>query len=222
MIPNSVQSQTKGKVAKTFVTSFEAAKMLGVTLRTIQLWADGGLLECWKTSGGHRRIARESVERLLQVRPAPESAGETGLHDRTEHSPERLRILVVDDEADILRLYRMQLARWQLAPHVTVAANGYEGLVLLGSTQPHMLITDLHMPEMDGFQMLRILRTLSQVDATEIVVVTGLDPEEIAARGGLPSGVATIKKPIPFAELEKIATRIAASSGCLIGTGATG
>lgn len=43
--------------------------MLGVSVRTIQLWVDGGVLEAWKTVGGHRRITRESVGDLLRRRP---------------------------------------------------------------------------------------------------------------------------------------------------------
>lgn len=42
----------------------EAADMLGVSLRTIQLWVDGGVLDAWKTAGGHRRVSLDSVQRL--------------------------------------------------------------------------------------------------------------------------------------------------------------
>lgn len=42
----------------------EASEILGVSLRTVQLWVDSGILEAWKTAGGHRRISRASVEAL--------------------------------------------------------------------------------------------------------------------------------------------------------------
>lgn len=42
----------------------EAAEMLGVSLRTIQLWVDGGVLDAWKTAGGHRRVSFDSIQRL--------------------------------------------------------------------------------------------------------------------------------------------------------------
>jgi excisionase family DNA binding protein len=198
------------------MTSHEAAGMLGVTLRTVQLWANKGILEFWKTEGGHRRILRSSVERLLAER-APEQLGPTDpVRLVPAPSAESLRILVVEDEPDLLRLYRMQLARWPMAPEVSTASNGFEGLVLLGSLRPHLLIADLHMPEMDGFQMLRTLRAMPQLDAMEIVVVTGLDTTEVEQRGGLPTGTAVLPKPIPFVELEKIAARVAADNGCRV------
>lgn len=193
--------------------------MLGVTMRTVQLWANSGLLTCWKTEGGHRRIMRDSVERLLAARVLPESMPVAPVAAVADQPAVPLRILVVEDDPDLLRLYRLQLARWPMQPEVTTAMNGFEGMVVLGSLRPHLLITDLHMPEVDGFHMLRILRTMPQLDATEIVVVTGIGAEDVAQRGGLPQGIPILPKPIPFAELEKIALRVAAQNGCRVGGG---
>ena len=48
----------------------EAAERLGVALRTVQLWVESGVLPAWKTAGGHRRISRIAVERLIGERRA--------------------------------------------------------------------------------------------------------------------------------------------------------
>jgi len=48
-------------------TTAEAARSLGVSLRTVQLWVDSGALQAWKTVGGHRRIPLESLERLRKL-----------------------------------------------------------------------------------------------------------------------------------------------------------
>ncbi len=204
---------------KSYLTTYETAALLGVTLRTVQLWANQGLLESWKTKGGHRRVVRESVERLLVSRGRQPAFRDAVSDVAQPTSAETLRILVVEDEPDLLRLYRMQLARWSMAPEVSLAGNGFEGLVLIGSFRPHLLIADLHMPEMDGFRMLRTLRAMPQLDPIEIVVVTGLDAADVAQRGGLPDGTAVLPKPIPFAELERIATRVAAGNACRTGGG---
>lgn len=47
-----------------YCTTAEAARSLGVSIRTIQLWVDSGVLTAWKTVGGHRRILLDSVERF--------------------------------------------------------------------------------------------------------------------------------------------------------------
>ena len=46
----------------------EVARVLGMAVRSVQLMVDRGELEAWKTPGGHRRIARASVERWLNQR----------------------------------------------------------------------------------------------------------------------------------------------------------
>ena len=53
------------RIPMAFCTTREAAELLNVSLRTAQLWVEKGLLEAWKTSGGHRRISRQSIESLL-------------------------------------------------------------------------------------------------------------------------------------------------------------
>lgn len=186
---------------KTFCTTREAAEILGVSLRTAQLWAEAGLLEAWKTTGGHRRITRNSVERLLSRRPP-------GI-ESAPAADSSLSILVVEDDPVVLRVYARRMARWPMSPRVATAGNGYEALVRVGLGKPDLLVTDLHMPEMDGFQMLRQLRKMSELAEITIVAVTGLDPADIEARGGIPEGIPVLPKPIPFDRLRDIATVLA-------------
>jgi len=202
-------SPAEPKIAKSYMTTHEAAQCLGVSLRTAQLWAEQGLLTHWKTSGGHRRIERESVNRLLADRGGSESANRQAALAPAEKHPKDLQILVVDDDADLLRLYRLQMVRWSCRPAVQTASSGFEALVRIGAHPPDLLVVDLQMPGMDGFQMLRALRAMAVVDTVEIVVVTGLAPEQLAARGGVPAGIPVMGKPVVFAELERIAQRLA-------------
>jgi excisionase family DNA binding protein len=52
-------------ISMSFCTTRQAAILLNVSLRTAQLWVEKGLLEAWKTTGGHRRISRASINRRL-------------------------------------------------------------------------------------------------------------------------------------------------------------
>ncbi len=182
-----------------YCTTREAAKMLGVSLRTVQLWAESGLVEAWKTEGGHRRISRTSVQRLLQGDnyPLPKLAV-------PEQRFERLKILVVEDDSVLLKLYKTVIASWNLPVDLITAGTGVEGLIRVGRDTPDLMITDLSMPGMDGFELIRSLATSSFREGMEIVVVTGLDAADVAARGGLPEGVRLFPKPVPFAELRAI------------------
>lgn len=204
------------RVRKSFCTTREAAELLGVSLRTAQLWVESGQLQAWKTSGGHRRIARESVESLL-AQPAESlllaltpSGGEEA-SENGEKAP--LSILVVEDEATLRLIYEVNLARWPLKPTVISAGDGYEALIRIGHSRPDLLIADLQMPGMDGFRMLRTIRSLPELANLAIVVVSGLDADDIAAHGGIPEGIPVLPKPVPFARLLEIAERVAADRG---------
>ena len=211
---------SQANVQKIFCTTREASEILGVSLRTAQLWVESGLLEAWKTSGGHRRISRDSVERLL-FNPAMRSGARQEKADAGNPGtakPEApaageppLAILVVEDSTALRRLYELTLARWPFPVRITTASDGHEALIRLGLQRPDMLIADLNMPKMDGFHMLEAIRAIPELNDLAIVAVTGLDPKEILERGGVPEGVRVLPKPIPFGELQVIAAEVAAT-----------
>ena len=181
-------------IEKSFCTTREAATLLGVSVGTVQLWVESGLLQAWKTAGGHRRVLRDSVLGLLHKKPTP------GVPAR------RLRIMVVEDDTALLRLYEINMSRWPMVREVIPVDNAVTALMTIGRSPPDLLVMDLHMPGMDGFRMLREMHASPEISNTNIVVVTGLDAAAIAERGGLPAGVEVLPKPIPFNRLLEIAT----------------
>lgn len=203
-------------IEKSFCTTREAAKLLGVSVGTVQLWVESGLLRAWKTAGGHRRVMRDSVDQLL--RKEPESSVTPAPAEPLPNQPRQLRIMVVEDDADLLRLYQAKLARWPMATKVTGMYSAIAALLAIGRSGPDLLITDLNMPEMDGFSMLRMLHQAPELAHTTIVAVTGLDETAIAAKGGLPPGILVLTKPIPFDRLQEIAAGIVNQSRFLLNT----
>ena len=201
-------ARSSRRVPMTYCTTREAADMLGISLRTAQLWVENGMLEAWKTEGGHRRIARASIEKLLANTPASSAAPAHSAPDApAEKRP--FTILVAEDEPDLLRLYELNMMLWPMRPRVLTASNGFQALVMLGSQQPDMMVADLHMPGMDGFRMLHTLHKMPEAKPMTLVVVSGLDPEEVHARGGVPEGIAILPKPIPFDRLLRYAMEAA-------------
>lgn len=201
-------------VEKSFCTTREAATVLGVSVGTVQLWVENGLLKAWKTTGGHRRVSRDSVGALLNQHKSPDiystapSKAIEATHSVASPVMRRMQILVVDDDAQLLRLYQANLSRWFMQPNVVVSSEAVEALIMIGRSQPDLLIADLHMPGMDGFKLLRVLRSKPELDRTTIVVVSGLDAADIQARGGIPAGIELLPKPIPFDRLLDIAKHI--------------
>ena len=128
-------------------------------------------------------------------------------------SPAPFSILVVEDDADLRQLYELKLCNWPMQPHVRTARDvndGYEELIRMGHAKPDLLIADLQMLGMDGFRMLKTISNAPELAGMAIVVVSGLDAEEIVRRGGVPDGIPVLPKPVPFDQLRAIAEQLVA------------
>ncbi|QJE01916.1 response regulator [Massilia forsythiae] len=182
---------------KEFYSTAEAAKILGVSHRTVQLWVEAGTLQAWKTAGGHRRIAAASLEHVLAGRRqalAPAAA------EPVREAPRLTKVLIVDDDATLLRLYELEIAGWGLPLQIIKAGDGFEALLKIGEQRPDILISDLSMPGMDGFRMVNSLRANPQQEGLHIIIVSGLDVSTIKSLG-LPADIPVFSKPVPFGQL---------------------
>lgn len=92
----------------------------------------------------------------------------------------RQKILILDDEQDILEIYQEILARLPSQPEIHTADSGPRAIALLESEPFKLLLVDLRMPAMDGFQVLAIVRR--RFPALRVVVMTGVDDEQFRAR----------------------------------------
>jgi len=172
-----------------FITTKEAALLLGVSLRTVQLWVESGVIKAWKTAGGHRRIPQSAIAKLLEQQRS----------DLKEEShPKTLKVLVVEDEPGLLEFYHLRIASWGLNCQVFTAKDGYEGLLQVGEHKPDLIISDLLMPDMDGFRMIHSIKNHKESKDTQLIVITALNSEEIENHGGLPGDILVLNKPIPF------------------------
>jgi excisionase family DNA binding protein len=186
--------------AADYCSTKEAAAVLGVSHRTVQLWVENGTLQAWRTAGGHRRITLESVNRLVDGRRAAIGGGAQATTPAAAAAPGKPRVLVVDDDPLMLRLYELEMAGWGLDMDLIKAHNGFEALIRIGERRPDLLVSDLNMPGMDGFRMIRTLREDSGTMGMNVIVVSGLDRATIKAMG-LPSDIPVFPKPVPFNEL---------------------
>ena len=174
-------------------TTRTAAQRLGVSLRTVQLWVDSGILQAWKTPGGHRRVTISSVQKLLQ------QGGKQVAHDPGQD--QGFVALLIEDDADLLRFYELTINSWGLPLNLVSAENGYEGLMRIGELQPNLIVTDLIMPGLDGFDMIHALRANPLLSDTDVIVMTSMAQMEIDDRGGLPRDYSILFKPVSFSQM---------------------
>lgn len=187
----------QGYDAADFCSTKQAATLLGVSHRTVQLWVESGVLQAWKTAGGHRRIMLASVKRLVDQRS--QAIQRPPAHAQTQA---QRKVLLVEDDPTSLRLYEFQLRSWGLPLQVLKASNGLEALIKIGESRPDLLITDLSMPGVDGFRMIRTLRADPIYGRMAIIVISGLDRTTIKSMG-LPEDIPVLIKPVPLADLQE-------------------
>ncbi|MEQ1858643.1 MAG: response regulator [Chthoniobacteraceae bacterium] len=90
------------------------------------------------------------------------------------------RILILDDESDILEIYQEILARLPSLPEIVTTDSGAQAVALIESQTFNLMLLDLRMPQMDGFQVLAIARR--KFPSLRVVVMTGSDDEQFRAR----------------------------------------
>ncbi len=174
-------------------TTRQVAQRLGVSLGTVQNMVDRGELKAWKTAGGHRRIPEKEIQAALQLR--------VRYDDFSANISGDLDILIAEDDKIMQLLYRSTIERWGFPVKLRIVNNGFEGLIEVGRRCPDVLISDLMMPGMDGYEMIRRLREMPELESTDILVISSIDPATIEQQG-LPDDVTIFSKPIPFHEIK--------------------
>jgi CheY-like chemotaxis protein len=92
----------------------------------------------------------------------------------------RHKILVVDDDADLLEIYRETFAMLPSNPEIHVASSGSRAIAMLENTDYRVLVSDLNMPKMDGLQLLSVVRR--QHPDLRTVVLTAVVDEQFRSR----------------------------------------
>ena len=112
---------------------------------------------------------------------------------------ERKKILLVDDSSTVLLMEKMILSR---SPYdLVTAADGQEGLDKAVAERPDLILLDVIMPRMDGFEVVRRLRQRDEMRAVPVIMVTTRG-ELASVETGYQSGCTDyITKPIDGVEL---------------------
>jgi excisionase family DNA binding protein len=183
-------------------TTLEAARLLGMSVRSVQLMVDRGELEAWKTPGGHRRIARASLEHLRstarKTAPPPRPAGSIAA------TLERPRVLLIDDSIHFQKLVSLLMRQRFPDVELHVADDGIAGLALYGRLQPQVLIVDILLPGIDGATLITSLRSHAQFARSHLVVVTSLDEPQRAPYAFALDQLPVIHKPRLVTELPEL------------------
>ena len=193
--------------AKKFLSTKQTALLLGVSVSTVQNLVEQGLLRAWKTAGGHRRIYEESIDSFRQSfgyennLMGPEEPMQSQV-ERSTARPVKAEVLIIEDDPFMHQVYMKALTNYDDVINVHVCEDGLSGLMHIGTQKPDLLILDLNIPNVDGFEMLKSIRSAKQTSSLQVLVVSGLSDEELQAQQELLRPYKFVRKPISADFLE--------------------
>jgi excisionase family DNA binding protein len=159
------------------LTPTEVADRLLVATVTVRLWANKGLLPSVTTLGGHRRFRAEDVESFVARHQQP-NAG---------YRAPAARVLIIDDDPQFARYLAGIISKQAVGATVDIAHDGFSAGVKCQASRPDIVTLDLHMPDMDGFEVCAMLRAMFGKTKPRIVALTGFasktNVERILAAG---------------------------------------
>jgi excisionase family DNA binding protein len=153
-----------------WLTLGQAARYLGVAQSTIRKWSDSGRVRAFKTPGRHRRYRRGDLDAFLErslpdARPGP-------------------TVLIVDDDERLREYVRVNLEMEGYT--VREAGSAEEGMEVLDDLRPDLVLLDVMMPKVDGWEMLQRMHERHGVGSIPVVMFSGKVDEgagEAAERG---------------------------------------
>jgi twitching motility two-component system response regulator PilG len=112
-----------------------------------------------------------------------------------------MKVLLVDDTRTLLSLIQVYLMGWQI--EFVEAKDGVEGLAKAREHRPALVISDVRMPGMDGFELCAALRADPDLHKLPIVLLTSLNDDASRKKGKLVGASAFLTKPVSVDELRK-------------------
>jgi excisionase family DNA binding protein len=162
-----------------WLTLGQAAKYIGVAQSTIRKWSDSGRLSAFYTPGGHRRFRRGDLDSFLGAsRPSGRA---------------RPLILIVDDDERLREYLRVNFEMQGYV--VREAGSAAEGLEALEEEPPDLILLDVMMPQVDGWEMLSRVRERHGVESIPVVMFSGKVDEQSAEAARERGAQAFIGKP---------------------------
>ncbi|MBW1703015.1 MAG: response regulator [Deltaproteobacteria bacterium] len=182
------------------LTVFKASKYCSVSPKTIINWIESGHIEAYKTVGGHRRIKKSDLENFMNKQGIP--------IPKEEIAEERIRILVVDDDPIIVETIVQALEEDEYNYEVISASDGFEAGIQVNHFKPHLLILDIMMPDIKGYEVCKKIKSGEDTKDIKIIVLSAyLDEEKFKKMKDYGADIC-FSKPLPLPQLKEEVARL--------------
>jgi CheY-like chemotaxis protein len=166
----------------------EAARILCVPQASITAWIRERHCEAVRRPRRRRRIAAADLVRFARDRrlPIPEALRALAI----------TKVLVIDDEQLVLSALRRSLKSRSDEFCIEMSSSSVQGLSLIGSFQPTVLLLDIRMPGLDGLEVMERLRTTAETKDLLVVAMSGYMDEGTTERCIKLGAAACLSKPV--------------------------
>ena len=183
---------------KEILTVPQAAKYCAISRVTLWKCVKSGELKASLTPGGHYRILMKDLEAFARKK---------GMYPLANyHPPKKNKILIVDDDREIREMLTRMLRFHKY--ETDTASDGFEAGAKVERLKPDLIILDLFMPGMDGFEVCRRLKEDPGSADLKILILTGYDSnqnrERIMAQGADDYLVKPVDNNIFFRHIEDL------------------
>lgn len=174
-----------------YMTPNEVAELMMVSPVTIRQWAARGELPALVTPGGHRRFVRQDIEDFARQRGLALMPS-----DREE-----TRILIVDDDRPFTSYLCELLEMTDTKISLEVAYDGFAAGQKVEVFHPNIILLDLMMPGMDGYEVCRRLKSDPKTKTIRIISMTGYPTTDNIDRILVEGAEACLAKPVNVEKL---------------------
>jgi excisionase family DNA binding protein len=197
--------RTSDSTVSQFLSTAEAARMLGLSTTLVQTLVDQGDLKGWKTRGGHRRISMESIADYQNA-----SRSTMGVAIKSMAKP---RVTLVVENPLLLKKLMAAKADWNFQVEVTFFDSVTEALLELSSRRPDMLVVEMSMPRAQQERTLQALENFNSRGRSPLsVVLVTEEPDLLSPKPGhSPSSIQVVSGPISTIWLHAYLTGVVAS-----------
>ncbi|MDP8246856.1 MAG: response regulator [Candidatus Tritonobacter lacicola] len=145
------------------LTTGEVGRYCSVSYNTVSKWVKNGKLKAYRTPGGHYRIRKGDLISFLKK------------HDIIVPDAlliEKKRVLIVDDEPEMVQIIEDTLREGEEEFDIASAYNGYGACLKIGNFRPDLVILDIKMPDIDGFEVCRRIKISDETKKMKVLVIT--------------------------------------------------
>lgn len=179
---------------KSVYTTFDISRLCDVNITTVTNWINEGKLLAFKTPGGHRRVSHDDLIKFLTQYHMPIPS---------ELAQGRKIFMVVDDEQDLCQIIKNNIqAEWSDVT-IEIATDGFEAGRKIAELVPDLVLLDLKLPGIDGFEICKNIRKDEKLKEIKIIAMSGIDVKESKDKILAAGADDFLEKPFTFELLKK-------------------